>query len=286
MSDDVIGANNEMNATKQDLIAALVQKELKFASKLAGRATDVSRFAVKGAKTVSFPRLGSFTITNRAAGTPEDAAAISSSADQLDLSFVAHVNYIVDPAEAIESVLDWELACAERAATAHGRYVDEQLLGVLETNGQALTGSVTGAISKANFLAMRKTVLQNDGDLSNMLFVGSVNDESILLGIPEFVDADKYGSSNIPNGVIGRLYGVDVMIHNGITDANKYYMLDRSALYIAFQVMPEIGEAPDVRFGPKAKRVAVEQKFGVKAGQLGEKSLGSTISALIVKDGN
>ena len=30
MADAIIGASNEMDATKQDLIAALVQKELKF----------------------------------------------------------------------------------------------------------------------------------------------------------------------------------------------------------------------------------------------------------------
>lgn len=285
MADQIIGATNEMNATKQDLIAALVQKELKFAAKIAGVATDVSRFAVKGAKTVSFPKLGSFTVTNRGAGAPADAAAISSTADQLDLSFVAHVNYIIDPAEAIESVLDWELECASRAASAHGRYVDTQLVGVMETNGQALVG-VTGNISKSHFLDMRKELLENDADLNNMLFIGSPDTESAMLGISEFVDADKFGTSNIPSGVIGRLYGVGVMISNAITAANTYYMLDRSALYIAFQVMPEMGEAPEVQYGPRAKRVALEQKFGVKAGQLGEKGLGATISALIVKDGN
>lgn len=285
MADAIVGASNEMDATKQDLVAALVQKELRFKSKLAPMATDVSRFAVKGSKTVSFPRLGSFTVTNRAAGAATDAAAVSSSADQLDLSFVAHINYIIDPAEAVESVLDWELELASRAAAAHSRYVDTQLLSVLETNGQAL-GSVTGDISKSNFLTMRKTLLENDADLSNLLFIAPPAQEATMLGISEFVDSDKYGSSNIPNGVIGKLFGVEIMIHNGITVSDQYHMFDRSALYIAFQVMPEIGEAPEVKYGPKAKRVAIEQKFGVKAGQLGEKSLGATVSALIVSDGN
>lgn len=285
MADAIIGASNEMDATKQDLIAALVQKELKFKAKLAPMATDVSRFAVKGSKTVSFPKLGSFTVTNRAAGAPADAASISSTADQLDLSFVAHINYVVDPAEAIESVLEWELACAERAASAHARYVDSQLLGVLETNGQAL-GSVTGDVSKSNFLTMRKTLLENDADLDNLLFIAPPAQEAVMLGISEFVDSNKYGSSNIPNGVIGKLFGVDVMIHNGITTSDQYHMFDRSALYIAFQVMPTYGEQKEVSYGPEAMRVAIEQKFGVKAGQLGEKSLGSTVSALIVSDGN
>ena len=45
-----VTGNTQLGATKQELIAALVQKELKFQAKLVGTVTDVSPFAVKGSK--------------------------------------------------------------------------------------------------------------------------------------------------------------------------------------------------------------------------------------------
>ena len=63
-----VTGNAALVATKQDLIAALVQKELIAKAILAGTVLDVSRFAVKGAKTIAFPKAGSFTVEDRATG--------------------------------------------------------------------------------------------------------------------------------------------------------------------------------------------------------------------------
>ena len=60
MADVAIG-NTQVGATKMDVIAAMVQKELKFKAVLSRYFEDVSAFAIKGAKSITFPKLSSFS---------------------------------------------------------------------------------------------------------------------------------------------------------------------------------------------------------------------------------
>ena len=82
---DVITGNTQVGPTKQEVIAAIVQKELKFAAKLAGYVTDVSQFAQKGMNQVSFPKLTSFTVQKRATGVAGDIQALTATKDTLAL---------------------------------------------------------------------------------------------------------------------------------------------------------------------------------------------------------
>ena len=71
---DVITGNTQVGPTKQDLVAAIVQKELAFQAKLVPTISNWSALAVKGAKSINIPRAASFTVTNRASGAAGDAA--------------------------------------------------------------------------------------------------------------------------------------------------------------------------------------------------------------------
>jgi hypothetical protein len=283
MADLIHGAGGELNATKQDLIAALVQRELKFSAKLSPYFTDVSSFAVKGAKTISFPKLSSFTATNRAAGAAGDAAVISSTVDTLDLNQTPYLAWIVDPNENVESVLDFELAAAQRAASAHGRFVDNAIITELETVGVATT--TAGAISKSIILEMRASYIKRFGMISDSVLIVSPDDEAVLLAINDFVHAELYGSAVIPNGVIGRLYGIQVVVHEALV-ANQYYLAGKDGLAYGFQRSPTLSSQGANEFGAGAMRTALEQKFGVKGLQLGQAGVGPTLSALVVKDNN
>ena len=64
-----VTGNTELLATKQDIIAAAVQRELKERSFLSNFVLDVSGFAGKGMKSISFPKLTSFTVEERASAT-------------------------------------------------------------------------------------------------------------------------------------------------------------------------------------------------------------------------
>jgi hypothetical protein len=281
---DAIHGSTQLAATKADLVAALVQRELKFQSKLLPFVTDVSQFAVKGAKTISFPRLASFTAVDRASGTAGDATTILSSADQLALDKAAYVAYIVDSQDGIQSVLNYELECAKRAATAHSRYVDEQLIATMESEGEA-TATVSALITRDVILEMREKFVKQGGMLDACALIVSPEQETAMLKIAEFTQQQIYGSSAVPSGVIGSVYGMPVVMHRGLTSA-QYFLSGKDGVAIGFQQSPMMSEQGANEYGAGAKRVAIDQLFGVKALQIAVEGAAAGKSALIIKDGN
>lgn len=280
---DVITSNTQLGATKQDVIAAIVQKELRFSAKLLPLITDVSMFAVKGAKSIKFPKLTSFTVTDRASGTAGAASALTSSVDSLDLDKAAYVSWLIDSQDEVQSMIEAQVELARRAASAHARYVDEQIIAVAEAVGVA-TATAAPTITKAVILEMRKTLVQFDGNLDQSAFVISPAQEAAVLAIDDFARADYYGSATIQSGSIGRLYGVPVMVHNGLADG-QYFLLEKSGAALGFQAAPNMAQQPAIEYGTTAIRVAMDCLFGVTGLQIGEKAQVGK-SPLIIKDAN
>lgn len=281
---DLIHGNTQLVATKQDLVAAMVQRELKFQSKLLPFVTDYSSFAVKGAKTVSFPRLASFTAVDRASGVAGDSSLILSSSDQLALDKAAYVAYIIDSQDSVQSVLNYELECAKRAASAHARFVDTTILANVESEAEA-TATTAALITRDVVLEMRTKYLKQFGLISEAALWISPAQEEAMLKITQFTEAQIYGNSNIPSGVIGSVYGIPVIVHAGMADA-QYYLVGKSGLAIAFQQAPMMSEQGANEYGSGAKRVAIDQLFGTKGLQIAEAGAAVGKSALMIKDGN
>lgn len=276
---DVIMDNSKLGATKQDLVAAIVQKELAAQAMLLPTITDFSAFAVKGAKSVSIPALGSFQVENRAEGVAGEAKALLAKADKIDLNINAYVKWIVDDVTDIQSVLATNKMALQRAVSAHARYFDDQVLGVLRTAG---TSGGSGAVSKANVLAMRATLLSNHADLNKLTLVIAPQGEKILLETPDFVQANRYGSAQpIQNGVIGSLYGIKVIVHAGLTSEHEYFMYDRDGVGFAFQKGASYSEQPNNDYGSQAKQCVLDQLYGVKG-----LAMDSGASKLIVSHGH
>jgi len=280
---DAITGNTELSATKQDVIAAIVQKELKFAAKLVPFVTDLSVYAVKGAKSVKVPKLTSFTVVDRASGASGDATALTSDVDTIDLDQNAYVAWIIDSMDEVQTMIDAQIENARRAASAHGRYVDTAIITKAEAVGVATT--TAGTISRDIVLEMREAILKRDGDMGMCLFTISPAQETAMLKVDEFTRADIYGSAVVPNGVIGRVYGIPVLVHNGLADA-QYFLWEKSGLGIAFQRAPNMSTQGANQYGTSAQRVAMDQLFGVGGLHIAENGVAAGKSALVVKDNN
>jgi len=268
---DLIHGNAQLSATKMDIITALVQKELKFKAQLAPYFTDVSKFAVKGAKTIAFPKLGSFTVTERASGVAGDASVINATTDSLALNIPAYIAYIIDSNDSAQTTLEFESEAAKRAGAAHARYLDTKLIAELVA-GAGFNSAAAGNITIADILDMREFIKGNEGMLEETVLVIGPDQEKAMLQIAEFTRQDIYGSSNVPAGVIGRVYGVPVLVHNAMT-AGQAIMAEKSALCYGFQLAPNTSEQMANQYGSQAKRVAVDQLFGVKALQIDQSGL-------------
>lgn len=281
---DLITGNTQLSATKQDLIASVVQKELAFAAKLAPYFTDVSAFCVPGAKQISFPRLTSFTVIDRASGVQGDASVLTSSVDTLLLDINAYVAWIIDSSDEIQSAIPAKLEFARRAAAAHGRYVDTSIIAELESVGVPTT--TAGNLTAAIILEMQETLLENDADPAQLALFISPAQRSVLLQVSEFRSADVYGgAAMIPSGVIGSLYGMPVVVHNALT-AQQYFMAEKTGLAYGFQMGPSYSEQMANEFGSKAMRCVLDQLFGVEGMQKGLKGVLAGQSPLVIKDNN
>lgn len=269
--------------TKNELIISLVQRELAASAKLLPFVTDYSVFATKGQKIVSVPRLSSFTVANRAFGAAGVDSTLTDAKDSIALDQNAYVSWTEDHADFIQSSIEFRTHAAERAASAHGRDVDAQLIaGLIAAAFTNINGAVPTDITKADYLALREGVLSENGKIEDMVYVIGVDQEAVTLGISDFVDADKYGSSNIPNGVIGRLYGIEVVVSN-LMPAQQALCFDKAGYGAAFQRALAMAEQDDISVGTQGKKVAMDMLWGHNLLQDGEGGASATESPLIAK---
>jgi hypothetical protein len=282
---DAITGSTQLSPAQQDAIAAIVQRELISAAVLGGTVRDVSNLAVPGNKSITIPRLSSFSITNRASGAQGDAVVLSADGDQMNLDQNAYVAWILDSKDETQTTFDFQSEAAERAASAHGVYVDNQIISEMETVGVEVSSGTTGDITKQIVLDMRKDLLNRKARRNDLFLAVSPDQEAALLAINEFVEADRYGSAIIPNGVLGRLYGVNVVITAELA-AQQYFMYERGGVALGFQKGPQMEEQGANEFGVGARRVAMDQLFGVKGMQIEEQGVAAGESALVVKDAN
>jgi hypothetical protein len=269
---------NPSNTTKNDMIVALVQKELQFSALLAGLVTNVSQFAVKGNKSVEFPKLTSFSVANRSFGSAGTDSVISETVDTLNLNQNAYLSYIIDTASAIQSSISWEIETAKRAASAHGRNIDSVILATLESVGTPC--GTAGDITKAIVLAMRLALKKANADMNQVVLVVSAAQEAKMLNIDEFTRNDIYGANQvIMSGQVGRVYGAPVIVHNGLTDG-QFFMFEKSGVAFALQSAPSIAEQPAIEYGTSSVKRAMDCLFGTCGLQLS-----GGLSPLVIKHG-
>jgi hypothetical protein len=282
---DTIVANTQLDSSKMAMIAAAAQKSLAFSAKLFPLVTDLSFMVGKGMKSLDLPKLGEFTVTNRASGAAADATVLSDGTDLMLLNKVPHVNFIIDPQDEIQSRLDVQLEYASRAAASLGRFVDSAIVTELNTVGTQV--GAAGVITKAWVLAAREYIATNNGDLSNASLIVNAESEGDLLAIDDFVRYDSTGvsASAIVTGMIGRIYGIPVVMSNALA-SGEYHMFEKGGIVAAFQRQPQIGRAPVTQYGPTAERWAIEAQFGVKGVQIEVGTALAGKSALVASDSN
>jgi hypothetical protein len=218
------------------------------------------------------------TVANRPTGEAGGLSNLSFSTDTLVLDQNAYVAWLVDSMDAVQSSIDVQKELIMRAASAHARNVDAKVLAMLTA---AASESTTGAITSQIIRDLRAYLLEKNAILDDITLAVNVQSEAVMLGLPEFVQANYYGSAVIPQGVIGKVYGIPVMVHNAMPDGVNALMFERSAGAIAFQRGASYGEQPKIEFGVNSKLCAVDQLFGVKAMQVEQAGAASGKSPLI-----
>lgn len=289
-----VTGDTQLGPTKQEIIAEVAQRALISNSAILSTARDVSMFAAKkGTNQISFPKNTTlFTAENRASAAAATIQDVDFNKDSMDLDQRMIISWLVDSDDEIESRLDVQRELIERAAREHARDVDAKLIGELEAS--AITTTTAGDLTQDVVLEMRRILARNKANMGSLYLAVSPEQEANLLKIDPFVSADKYGSAIIPNGVLGSIYGVQVVMSPELS-ADQYFMYESEGIAIGFQRRPQFDEVNRPEYGPGSKLQVLGQKYGVKGCQLGvpgafqadgTTALGAAESALIVKDNN
>jgi Phage capsid protein len=279
-----ITGNTELAATKMDLIAAMVQKELAFQAKLMPYVTDVSQYAEPGLKKILFPKIGTtFTVEKRvsaAAGTPQ---ALAVATDELALDENAYISWLIDSTDKLQSRIDVQAEYARKAASSHGRQVDTDIF----TEAAATAGLVIagGALTAAKVLQAQEFMLnavEQEEMMQNSVLLVSPAQRTELLKVAEFSRADAYGSAVINSGIVGSLYGVPVVVHRALTGFQAY-MWHKESMVIGFQKAPSYEEEKAISYGTGAFLAAMDQVYGVDAMEIAQAGAAAGKSPLIVQ---
>jgi N4-gp56 family major capsid protein len=225
MADSKTGVT-ETVATKQDVVSAIVQKELIQSSILIPTVTDLTPWVKKGATQVTAPRAGSFTVQDKAENTGTDWQSITFAGDALLLDKYKHIPALLEDIAQMQAAVDVEGEYIRRMASAMALQMDVDLIVQLKLCSasspdhiRALGNSGAG-ITVANILEARKLLNQQNVPQSERFLVISPAQESYMLAIDNFVSAEKYGSSQpVMNAELGRVFGFTVLMHNSLSDA-------------------------------------------------------------------
>jgi hypothetical protein len=279
---DLITGNTELSSTKAALIASIVQKELAFKAKLTPYFTDLSSLALPGHNSISVPKLSSFTVVDRAEGSYGDASALTASVDTMNLDQNAYVSWIIDSMTAIQSNIPAQIEFAKRAAAAQARFVDEKLIAELRSVSHAFINVGTDVnVSYANLTTMVKELEENEAEMADCVWLVSPAQKEAMFGLTEVKQAQNFGQAVLPGGVIGQFLGIPVVMHSGLA-SKELFLAEKSGLAYAFQKGASYGEQDEIGYGVGAKKAAIDQLFGVKGMQLGQKGAASGKSPLII----
>lgn len=254
-----------LSNTKNDLIVAAVQKNLIEKAVIAPTVSNLSGFAIKGAKSFKVPKLTNFTVVDRAFGSAGDATALTDSHDTINLDFNAYVAYLYDSRDAYQSSIEYQVEAALRASAAHAKYVDQQVISGLISAADVEVSVASFTTVKEQALELRRQILQNGGDLGKVTLAISLDKEAEMLKEADFIRADYMGSANVRLGQIGQIYGMPVVISRLLTGegANSMLCYDADGFGLAFQGGVEMSEQMANEYGANSKRVAIDQVFGV-----------------------
>jgi N4-gp56 family major capsid protein len=260
----------ETGATGQDLVTAIVQQQLTANNIFMATIRDESARAVKGAKSVSFPRTGDLDPVAKVENVPTASQALTFAADSLALNQHFQTLVRLEDIADVQSIVDVPGEILTRSAVGMAKKFDVAIYNALVAGASASSPdniiahyASSAAITRTKILAARKLLNDQNVPMSDRFMAISTDQEAQLLDIDQFVSAEKYGDQTpLLNGELGRLFGFRIIMSTTVADNVTLYY-HKSALAFARQIDPkwEMARAP---LELLADAYSLSSLFGVK----------------------
>lgn len=274
MAGDKVFASTETDALRMEAIAEFAQRELIASAVVAPNVFDVSQFAVPGAKSIEFPRAGSFSV-QRVASEEEESQAqtVTYATDKLDLDVQADIDWIIPKRSQLQSLLNLEQELAAGAARAHAADLDKNLIehmeaGIASGDNVSISSNLAlGDIAEGLRKLVAKNYPQND-----ITFVGSPELYEDMLGFSQVNAADTAGeTAGLRQGSISPIYGVRFVFSSQVEavtgTARSGFMFHRESVALGMQQAPDFESQPDLK--ARGTRYSLDQLYGIKVLQGG-----------------
>jgi len=251
---DALFGSTESTAVSNAKIATLVQSYLVQQAKLLPLITDYSGLVSEGDKSLSLPRSGGFTVGDKAENTAVDSQIVTYAADTIPLTDHKVVQFLVEKfakRQAAPAVLsDMLMKAGKDMALAVDALIAAQLLGGPSTATPDhvidFNDGTNNDLELADVLNIRALLQAQNIDINECYMGIHPAKEKEMLAIDNFIDSSKYGSSEaIQNGVIGKIYGLKVVVSNSF-EADSVIGWHPSAVGFAFAQGIVIDEQKDL----------------------------------------
>ena len=268
-----------IDPSKQDIVLAMIQKELAGKSAFFPLVTDVTRFAKKGMQTIAFLKRSVVNAIDKDCHNPNPTQAFALTSDILPLDKKPYVSFTISDCDELESVVNLEAESAKAAASAIQRHVDDAIINALIAGAGFTSTQLT--LNRDAVLEMLDYVDCNYAE--DIVIVASCKQKySALLKEAEFTQADIYGSAVIKDGTMASLYGYPLVFSKRLP-VDQALVFDKASLAIGFQRGVKFRKQACNEYGADAWNYTWDAKYGVKILQENELGAGVGKSPWIAK---
>ena len=226
---------SDVASVLQAEISSTLQSFLIQESKLLPTVTRIQ--AQGGRKSVDLPKMGGFTVGDKSENVAVTLQEMTTSNDQLLLNKEKVIAFGIEDRARDQSMVNLEQAGLERAAKAMALQYDIDIIAELEqvTAGHQAVYDNATSLGQEDILEAKKLLAFQNIDFAECYIGVNPEAEKSLLGIADFVHADRYaGATALMTGELGRLYGAPVIASNEF-DALKTMFWHKSHVAMAEQ---------------------------------------------------
>ena len=246
--------------------------------------TDFSALIANGGDIVNVPSVAD--VANAAAKAKHTPVNYTNATeDQLQITVQTHkyASAMLDDMGVVQASADLLSMYSDSIGykLALGFDTDVETALALTTECINIAGNATAkTIDAATLAHMSKVVMENDCPLNECTLVLNPTLYSSLFQIDDFIHVSKTGVSDVANGFVGTVMGMDVVLSNNITSTNHNdavdsddgaltngnvlggFLVHKSALGFAFSKQPTMSSEYDIDY--IAHKLVGDAIYGVK----------------------
>lgn len=272
---DVLQGKTEIDAVSMELVLGqMVQEQLIQKAMLLPTVKQYS--APMGVDKLKIPNAGSLTVSAKAENTAVDAQSLTYSTDDLSLDKHKVIQVLIEKFARTQSQVEMYSDIAARAGKALALQLDTDIITALEAVStsapdNAIAFASGSALTQQDFLNARKLLVDQHIDPKEVYVGISSANEKAVLGISDFVRADAYGNAaGLQMGVIGKIYGMSVLVHTGFADAKSIFW---HPSHVAVAIQEQISFDMDKDLANLAERLSWDMIYGVKTLDSGKRGV-------------